>query len=92
LQEIIEPRAKHVSQSKQGEQGRVSRERLLAELVGSLTEASVDVEQVRRLLAIARRAGLDWRDLFAEAVAVRQTSRPDLPDLLLVPGELEPLG
>ena len=91
LHQLVEPGAKHAVQLKHGEQGRASRVRLLAELVDCLAEAAVDAGQVRRLLGVARRAGLDWRELYAEAVQVRGTSRSDLPVLPPPPDDLEPL-
>jgi hypothetical protein len=81
LQQFIEPGVKHVVQV--GEQHRredddaVAGERILANVLASLDATTVNTEEIRAYLAIAKRAGLDWKKLYDEAVKVQRSARPD---------------
>jgi hypothetical protein len=85
FQQVIEPGVKHVVEIKQNKpkkSQRASRERFLADLVDCLAATPTDVEQVRHLLAAAGRAGLDWRQLYEDAVQARRSAQPELAHLL----------
>lgn len=88
LEEFIAPRVEHVIEARQerleeddqGDPGdipiEVSEASIQDDLRASLGRSAIDPEEVRRHLASARRAGLDWRRLFDEAIRAEQTARP----------------
>jgi hypothetical protein len=85
LQQAIEPGAQHVihlkeEQPKQDEA--VVKERLLAGLLPCFEQGPVNPEEVRHYLTSAKRAGLDWQALYAEAVGVQGAVQPDQAGLL----------
>jgi hypothetical protein len=85
LQQALEPGIQHVvhireEQPKQDEAA--VKERLLAGLLACFERVPVNREEVRHYLTWAKRAGLDWQALYAEAVAVRGAVRPDQAGLL----------
>jgi hypothetical protein len=97
LQEFVEPRVEHVFAAENleqkdvedevgdGDDGEVGPEVILADLSESLGFTPVDPEEVRRHLSAARRAGLDWRALYEEALrdelAARPYRAPSLPPI-----------
>jgi hypothetical protein len=84
LREFIEPSVEYVFQAENAEQVEEDdldasgddREAILADLATSLGRVSVDHEEVRRHLASARRAGLDWRGVYEAAVRDELAARP----------------
>jgi hypothetical protein len=84
LREFVDPSVEHVIQAEKAEQravddldsSGVDTEEILADLSTSLGRDPVDHEEVRRHLASARRAGLDWREAYAGAVRCELTARP----------------
>jgi len=84
LQEFVTPSVEFVFQAENAEQKSVDEgdalaldhEALRADLAQGLARDPVDHEEVRRHLAAARRAGLDWRFLFEQAVREELTARP----------------
>jgi hypothetical protein len=86
LREFIEPGIEHVEQvaeerrredDQEGDDGNSPSETgLRNELLASLSHSPVDRQEVRRLLTTARRAGFDWRRLYAEAVEAVLTAQP----------------
>jgi hypothetical protein len=85
-QQFIESGVKHVVQVSQerrneGNQG-ADRDRLLANILAALDATPVNPEEIRLYLVIAKREGLDWKELFEEAVRVQRSARPDRVDLI----------
>jgi hypothetical protein len=85
-QQFIEPGVKHVVQVSQerrneGNQG-ADRDRLLANILAAMDATPVNPEETRFYLVIAKREGLDWEELFEEAVRVQRSARPDRVDLI----------
>jgi len=84
LEEFIRPSVEHVRQAEQVEQKEEDdldnledeREQVVADLSVSLGRDPIDHEEVRRQLASALRAGLDWREVYARAVRDELTARP----------------
>jgi hypothetical protein len=84
LQEFIEPSVEYVFQAEDAEQKEEDdldgfgddREAIVADLSMSLGQDPVDHEEVRRHLASARRAGMDWREVYEQAVRDELTARP----------------
>jgi hypothetical protein len=84
LREFIEPSVDHILQAENVEHrdlddldsSRTDREEILADLATSLGRDPVDPEEVRRHLASARRAGLDWREVYERALQDELTARP----------------
>jgi hypothetical protein len=84
LEEFIAPSVEFVRQAENAEQRKEDegsaaedeRAAVLADLAQSLAFNPVDHEEVRRHLATAERAGLDWRALFEQAVRDELTARP----------------
>jgi hypothetical protein len=84
LEEFIKPSVEYTRQAEQVEQKENDdldeledqREEILNDLSTSLGRDPVDHEEIRRQLASALRAGLDWRELFARAVRDELTARP----------------
>ena len=93
LQEFAEPSVEYVFQAENVEQKDVEDpepseggpEAILADLATGLGRDPVDPEEIRRHLAWARRAGLDWRETFDRAVrdelAARPYRAPSLPPI-----------
>jgi hypothetical protein len=84
LQEFVEPSVEFIFQAENAEQteeddldasGSGPRE-ILADLATSLGRDPLDHEEVRRHLASARRAGLDWSEAYERAVGDELTTRP----------------
>ena len=77
LQEFIQPSVEFIFQAENAEQKEedegdaleTDQDAILADLALSLGARPVDHEEVRRHLASAQRIGLDWRELFEQAVA-----------------------
>jgi hypothetical protein len=84
LQEFIEPSVEYVLQAENTEQkdeddlapSDDGPGRILDDLATSLGRDPIDPEEVRRHLASAHRAGLDWRGLFDRSVRDELAARP----------------
>jgi hypothetical protein len=84
LQQFIEPSVEHVFEAQnveqkddEGDDGLGDDEAVIrSDLADALGRASIDVEEVRRHLASAARAGLDWRAIYEAAVADELSDRP----------------
>jgi hypothetical protein len=84
LQEFIEPSVEYVFQSENLEHSEVDDietdgdglASVRQDLSTCLGHTPIDPEEVRRLLTRASRAGLDWRELYEEAVHSELASRP----------------
>jgi hypothetical protein len=84
LQEFIEPSVEHIFEAENLEQkdeddrdaSEDDPETIRADLSTSLGRDPVDHEEVRRHLATARRAGLDWREVYEQAVRDELSDRP----------------
>jgi hypothetical protein len=84
LQEFIAPsvehiiEAQHVEQKDEGdrEAGDDDREAIEGDLAASLARGTIDSEEVRRHLAAAARAGLDWRAVYERAARAELAARP----------------
>ena len=84
MKEFVEPSVEYVLQAENAEQKEEDDldasddgpERILDDLSASLGRDPIDTEEVRRHLANARRAGLDWREAFDRAVQGELAARP----------------
>jgi hypothetical protein len=85
LQQFIEPSVEYIFEAEnleqkeedEGESGdEDDREAILADLAASLGRDPIDPEEVRRHLASALRAGVDWREAFEAAVELELAERP----------------
>lgn len=84
LQQFIEPSVEYVFEAQNVEQkdeedgdGLGEDEvTIRSDLAEALGRSPVDVEEVRRHLASAARAGLDWKAVYEEAVAAELRERP----------------
>jgi hypothetical protein len=83
LQQFIEPSVEHVFQAQNVEQTEEDddglgedEEVIRSDLAEALGRAPVDIEEVRRHLAAAARAGLDWKALYEQAVVAELRDRP----------------
>jgi hypothetical protein len=84
LQQFIDPGAQYIVQTQNVEQREdddlpgdgVDEVTLQADLAECLGKSPVDIDEVRRSLSVAARAGLDWRLLFSEAVREELSRRP----------------
>jgi hypothetical protein len=85
LQQFVEPSVEYIFQSQNVEQreedddegqGGDDEEAVHSGLAEALAQTPIDVEEVRRQLAAARRLGLDWRAIFNQAVADELRERP----------------
>ncbi len=84
LQEFIEPSVEHVFAAQNVEQTEEDddegmggdAEAVRSNLADALRQSPVDLEEVRRHLAAAVRAGMDWKALFEHAVADELRKRP----------------
>jgi hypothetical protein len=77
MQQFVEPGVRHVREVRQGhkqEDEEERKERLLAYLCDCLDAATVRSEEVRLYLAAAHKAGLDWREMYAEALRRHQAA------------------
>jgi hypothetical protein len=94
MQQFLEPGVQHVIQA--GQERRVedaegaSGKRLIACLLAALQETPVNPEVIRVYLAQARREGLDWAALYAEAVQRLRANDPAAADLAPAPEDVEP--
>jgi hypothetical protein len=81
MQHFLEPGVKHVVHAGQERRSEdveeAGKERLLANLLASLDATPVNLEEIRLYLAIAKGKGLDWRNLYDQAVRVQLAARPD---------------
>ncbi len=76
LQEFIEPSVEHIFEAENLEEkdeddrdaSKDDPKAIVADLVTSLGRTPVDSEEVRRHLTSARRMGLDWREVYDQAV------------------------
>lgn len=83
LQGFIEPSVEHVFQVRNVEQREEDdnglggdEETIRSDLAEALGRTPVDLEEVRRHLAAAARAGLDWKSVFEQAVDDELRDRP----------------
>jgi hypothetical protein len=84
LQQFIEPSVEHVFEAQNVEQKDEEdddglgedEEAIRSDLAGALGRSPVDVEEVRRHLTAAARAGLDWKALYDQAVGDELRDRP----------------
>ena len=84
LQQFIEPSVEHVFEAQNVEQKEEEgddglggdEEAIRSDLADALGRSPVDFEEVRRHLAAAARAGLDWKSVYEEAVAAELRDRP----------------
>ena len=84
LQQFIEPSVEHVFEAQNVEQKDEEdddglgegEEAIRSDLAEALGRSPVDVEEVRRHLTAAARAGLDWKALFDQAVSDELRERP----------------
>jgi hypothetical protein len=84
LQEFIEPSVEHVFQAQNVEQKEEDDDdglggdegSIRSDLAEALSRTPVDPEEVRRHLAAASRAGMDWKALFERATADELRQRP----------------
>jgi hypothetical protein len=84
VQEFVEPSVEYILQAENTEQAEEEDaepseggpEAILADLAASLGRDPIDAEEVRRHLASAHRAGLDWCELFDCTVRDELASRP----------------
>jgi hypothetical protein len=101
LQEFIEPRVAHVQQVSE-EHGRESDpsggcdspcavSEFRASLLNALRSALIDAEDVRRLLSGARRVGLEWEQLYEEAVREVLVDQPYLAPSIPPISKVKPL-
>ncbi len=94
FQEFIEPSVKHIRHIHKewhDEDRETVRERLLDSLLNLLDATPVNVEEIRQCLADAKRAGLDWKQLYSEAVRVEVSTRPERARLIPSPEDVAPL-
>jgi hypothetical protein len=98
LQQFIEPSVEHVFQSQNVEQNDEEGDDGLGEdegairsdLAEALGRTPVDIEEVRRHLTAAARAGLDWRVVYQEAVDAELRERPFRAPTIPPPGRVKP--
>jgi hypothetical protein len=84
LQQFVEPSVDNIFQAQNVEQKDEEdddglgegEEAIRSDLTAALGRSPVDVEEVRRHLAAAARAGLDWRSLYDQAVSDELRERP----------------
>jgi hypothetical protein len=84
LQEFIEPSVEHIFQAENVEQKDADDrdssaddpDTILANLSSSLGSDPIMLDEVRRHLALAQRAGLDWQALYDCAVRDELVARP----------------
>ena len=86
VQQFIEPGVRHVREvreerSAEGEE-EAGRRWLAASLRAALGAGVVNLEEVRSLLALAKRGGLDWERLYEGAVREVVLGRPESAGLL----------
>src|SRR5262249_44501586 len=93
FQQFIEPGVRHVheirEQRREADEA-ATRAGLLARLLHLLDATPVNAEEVRLCLAAAAAAGLDWRELYAEATQIQRAVRPEGGDLPPSPEDLAP--
>ncbi len=84
LQQFIEPSVEHIFEAENREQKDEDDHdsdgddpvAIRNDLAASLALTPIDPEEVRRHLAAAQRAGLDWRALYEEAAEHERAERP----------------
>src|SRR5581483_5288497 len=84
LQEFVEPSVEYILQAENAEQAEDEDadpseggpEAVLADLASCLGRDPIDTEEIRRHLASAARAELDWHELFDRAVRDELANRP----------------
>jgi hypothetical protein len=97
LQQFIEPSVEHVFQAQNVEQTQEddnglgeAEEVIRSDLAEALGRSPVDIEEVRRHLAAAMRAGLDWKALYEEAVTAELRDRPFRAPSIAPAGRVKP--
>jgi hypothetical protein len=79
MQQFIEPGVKHVVQIKQEkrseEDEEADKERLLAYLLEALDTIPINRKVIRYYVSAAQRAGMDWKELYEEAVQIHRSRR-----------------
>jgi hypothetical protein len=84
LQQFVEPSVEHIFAAQNVEQKDEEdddglggdEEAIRSDLADALGRTPVDLEEIRRHLAAAARAGLDWKALFEQAVNAELQERP----------------
>jgi hypothetical protein len=89
LQQFIEPGVRHVREVRQVKAEEVW-QRLLDYLSDCFNETTVKPEKVRLYLAACQQAGLDWRELYAEAVRRQLYAHPDRAVIVPPPEDVAP--
>jgi hypothetical protein len=89
LQQFIEPGVRHGREIRQVNAEQVQ-QRLLNYLSDCFNETTVKTEQVRVYLAAAQQAGLDWREMYAEAVRRHLSARPERAYVMPLPQNVAP--
>jgi hypothetical protein len=89
LQQFIEPGVRHVREVRQVKAEQVQ-QRLLDYLCDCLDETVVKAEEVRLYLAAAQQAGLDGRELYAEAVRRHLAAHPERAPTMPLPEDVAP--
>jgi hypothetical protein len=90
LQQFIEPGVQHLIQVEQERRSVVDREWLLANLLACFDAETLNPEEIRHYLTLARQTGLDWQELYQEAVRVQEAVRPALAARLPRPESVAP--
>jgi hypothetical protein len=98
LQQFIEPSVEHVFEAQNVEQKDeedddglgAGEEAIRSDLAEALGRSPVDVEEVRRHLTAAARAGLDWKALYEQAVSDELRERPYRRPSISPPGRVRP--
>ena len=95
MQQFIEPGIKHVVQIEQEKRSEddveAGKERLLSNLLSSLSAIPINTEVVRYYLSAAKKSGLDWRRLYDEAVQLQKARRPESAAYIPLPEEVAPV-
>jgi hypothetical protein len=89
LQQFIEPGVRYVREIRQVKAEQVA-ERLLDYLSDCLDDTTVKAEEVRLYLAAAQQAGLDWREMYAEAVRRHLGAYPERAPIMPAPEDVTP--
>jgi hypothetical protein len=98
LQQFIDPRTEHIVEAQHVEEkaegglsGDPDDEAIVrSSLADALRQSSVSAEEVRRCLAAAVRAGLDWKIVYDEATRAELLARPYRAPSLPPPARVAP--
>jgi hypothetical protein len=82
LQQFIEPGVKHIVEVRQEQRHGEDEESLLAQLLRCFDAETLNPEEIRHYLTVAKRLDLDWQKLYEEALRVQASIRPDQAALL----------